>query len=77
MANLKSAIKKIRVDKRRTAANKVWRDRLKKALKQKVAISEIYKIADKMAKKHVISPNKAGRIKSHVAIARQSQPTTT
>lgn len=67
MANLKSAIKKIRVDKRRTAANDVWRLRLKKALKQPASTSEIYQIADKMAKRHVISPGKAARIKAHAA----------
>jgi len=73
MANLKSAIKKIRVDKRRTAANSRWRNTLKRALKEG-QITAIYKVADKMSKKHIIHPNKAARIKSYAATRGQSKP---
>lgn len=72
MANIKSAIKKIRVDARRTKANTAWKTRLKKALKKPENTVEVYKIADKMAGRHIISKNKAARIKSHAATKPQS-----
>jgi len=73
MANLKSSIKKIRVDARRTAANNIWKTLLKKALKKPGNAVEVYKIADKMAGRNIISKNKAARIKSHVATATKPQ----
>ena len=65
MANTKSAQKKIRVDRRRSAGRKIWETKLAKA-KKSGDISAVYKVADKMAKKKIIHKNKAGRIKAHV-----------
>ncbi|MCX6783879.1 MAG: 30S ribosomal protein S20 [candidate division WWE3 bacterium] len=66
MANLKSAQKKTRVDIRRTKYAVSWKTKLRKAVKLGV-VSDIYKVADKMAKNHIIHPNKAARIKGHAA----------
>jgi small subunit ribosomal protein S20 len=79
MANLKSAIKKIRVDKRRRAVNLKRVTAFKAAIKdtkkaaaagsKEVAkdIQSAYKAIDKAAKIKVIHPNKAARLKSRVA----------
>jgi ribosomal protein S20 len=67
VANLKSAIKKIRVDKRRTKVNSSWKTALKAALKKPNNVTKVYQIADKMVKRKIISPRKAARIKAHAA----------
>lgn len=82
MANIKSAIKKKRKDKRRTARNRVWRSRVR-TLARKVddllaqkgaspeeiekSLGEAQKNLDKAAKRGVIHPNKAARLKSSLA----------
>ena len=73
MPNIRSAIKKVRQDKRRTAVNLRWRRRFKKAVKAvrespqldllKKAQSEL----DKATKKGVIKKGKASRLKSRLA----------
>lgn len=73
MPNIKSAIKKVRKDKRRTAVNLRWRRRYKEAVKRarqksnpenlKVAQKEL----DKAAKKGVIKKGKAARLKSRLS----------
>lgn len=72
MPVIKSAKKKLRQDKRRTAVNKRYRDELRSALKKarerktKKAIQEAYRALDRAAKKHVIHKNKAARLKSRL-----------
>jgi len=71
--NIRSAIKKVRQDKRRTARNRWWRRRYKEAVKKvrqglnpgnlKTAQREL----DKAAKKGVIKKGKASRLKSRLA----------
>lgn len=76
MANLKAAKKMIRGTKIRTKRNQIWRNRVKDIVKEvkvlsdngkKVTpeqLSKLYKTVDKAAKKKVLHPNKAARIKS-------------
>lgn len=69
----KGAIKKARQDKKRTKVNRVRRENLKKLFKiaQKTKSSSNVRKAisfvDKMAKKHLIHKNKAGRLKSRLS----------
>ena len=73
MPIIKSAQKALRQTKRRTAINKVWKHKLKEALKKarsqktKEAISYAFKIVDKVAKVRIIHKNKAARIKSKLS----------
>lgn len=73
MPIIKSAIKKLRKDKKRTVINRrkenVLRDTLKKARKTPNAknIQEAESIIDKAAKNHLIHKNKAARLKSKLA----------
>lgn len=72
MPILKSAIKKLKQDKKRTGVNKVYRENLRRALKQarkeKTAktVKLAYSALDKAAKKKVIHKNKAARLKSRL-----------
>ena len=72
MPILKSAIKKLKQDKKRTKVNKVYRDKLrltvKVARKEKTvkSITAAYSALDKAAKKKVIHKNKAARLKSRL-----------
>ena len=82
MANIKSAIKKIRKDRKRAARNKAWRSKVKTLVREtnkllaqkKIPFEEIensfreaQKNLDKAAKERVIHPNKAARLKSRLA----------
>jgi small subunit ribosomal protein S20 len=81
MANLSAAKKMIRVNKRRTKNNKVWRNKVKTIVKKfrdksknnetatQDEVKELYKVLDKAAKKHVIHQNKANRLKSSLTQA--------
>jgi small subunit ribosomal protein S20 len=72
MPIIKSAKKKLRVDKRRTKVNRVYRNKLKSALKEtrekktKKSLQGAYRVVDRAAKKKVIHKNKAARIKSRL-----------
>lgn len=72
MPILKSAIKKLKQDKKRTGVNKVYRENLRRALKQarkeKTAktVRLAYSALDKAAKQKVIHNNKAARLKSRL-----------
>lgn len=72
MPIIKSAKKKLKVDKRRTKVNRVYRNKLKDALKEtrekktKKALKGAYRAIDRAAKKKVIHKNKAARIKSRL-----------
>lgn len=68
----KSAIKKLRQDKKRTAANKKIIYQLNSAIKgikksKKITIDEAYSKIDKAAKKGLIHSNKAARLKSQLS----------
>lgn len=73
MPIIKSAIKKVRKDKTRTARNKKRADTLKSLIK-KVRISKsakdlhsVYSALDKAAKVKLIHPKKAARLKSRLS----------
>ena len=72
MPILKSAIKKLRQDKKRTKVNKVYRENLRQAVKQArkektaKAVKLAYSALDKAAKQKVIHKNKAARLKSRL-----------
>lgn len=72
MPILKSAIKKLKQDKKRTKVNKVYRENLRRAVKtarkEKTAkaVKLAYSALDKAAKKKVIHKNKAARLKSRL-----------
>ncbi|HUF60933.1 MAG TPA: 30S ribosomal protein S20 [Verrucomicrobiales bacterium] len=77
MANTKSALKRVRQTARRTAANRQLRTRVR-TFRRKVdaaiasgdrdtvdsALAELFSAADKAARRRVIHPNAASRIKS-------------
>jgi small subunit ribosomal protein S20 len=73
MPIIKSAIKKMRQDKKRTARNLITKDRFKAAVRafkknpteKNLAIA--YRFLDRAAKKNVIHRNKAARLKSRMA----------
>lgn len=73
MANIKSNIKRARQNKKRYILHKGQRSDLNKTIKafkngkNNVTLSDVYSKSDKLAKKHVISKNKARRIKSRAA----------
>lgn len=70
----KGAIRKLRADKRKAAVNLSLKTRMKAAvgkMRKKptaAALAEAYKILDRAAKKRVITKNKAGRLKSRLAV---------
>ncbi|MCG2692125.1 30S ribosomal protein S20 [Microgenomates group bacterium] len=72
MPMLKSAIKKLKQDKKRTKVNKVYRENLRQAVKQArkektaKAVKLAYSALDKAAKQKVIHKNKAARLKSRL-----------
>ncbi len=73
MPIIKSAIKKVRKDKLRTARNKK-RELTLKSLVKKARVSKVTKdlaaafsALDKAAKVHLIHPNKAARLKSRLS----------
>ncbi len=73
MPNIKSAIKKVRKDKKRAAINRRWRERYKEAVKKARLdptaknLKNAQKILDKTAKKGLIKKGKASRLKSRLA----------
>lgn len=73
MPIIKSAIKKVRKDKNRTARNLKRESALKRAIKtarkspDQKNISSVFSSLDKAAKVHLIHPNKAARLKSRLA----------
>lgn len=71
MPIIKSAIKKVKQDKKRAALNSALSRKLKEALKKtkkgSFNISEVFSVIDRAAKKGVIHKNKAARLKSQVS----------
>ncbi len=79
MPVIKSAIKKLRIDKKREKANDAFRDILEQSIKiakktgSKEAISSAFSNLDKAVKNNIIHKNKAARIKSSLT---KSKPDT-
>lgn len=83
MPVIKSAIKKLRQDKKRTQANSIFeksvKDAIKKAGRQRSQqlINQAISLVDKAVKKHIFHKNKAARIKSSlskIVHAQKSKP---
>jgi len=73
MPVIKSAAKAMRRDKRRTAVNRKVKVRMKEAIKaaQKdpspKTLSAAYQAIDRAAKRNIVHPNKAARLKAQIA----------
>jgi ribosomal protein S20 len=76
MANIKSAKKKVRKDKKRRVRNSNYMDKVDEIMRlhkvgkltdKKISISQAYSIIDKASKKGVISSGRASRLKSRIA----------
>lgn len=73
MPVIKSAIKKLRQDKKREKTNSVLEHNLKNTIKKarknptEKLLREVFSLADKASKNHLIHKNKAARIKSSLA----------
>lgn len=72
MPVIKSAIKKLRQDKKKTAVNKKIKQQLDSVVKgikkaKKTSLEEAYSKIDKAAKRGVIHSNKAARLKSQLS----------
>jgi small subunit ribosomal protein S20 len=82
MPLIKSAIKKMRKDKVRTARNKVKRDNLKNLIKKMRQnhtgenLQAVFSALDKAAKTNLIHPNKANRLKSRLSKESTEAPAT-
>jgi len=72
MPLIKSAIKKLKQDKKRTVTNKPYRVKMRLAVKTmrltktKNALKGAFQALDKAVKKHIIHKNRATRIKSRL-----------
>jgi small subunit ribosomal protein S20 len=75
MPLIKSAIKKLRQDKRKTKVNATYKKKYKEATKEALkapstkGASKAYAALDKAAKKGIIHKHKAARLKSQAAKA--------
>jgi small subunit ribosomal protein S20 len=73
MPVIKSAIKKLRKDKKREAHNDAFRDLMGQAIKavkretNTANLSHAFSLIDKAAKKHLLHKNKAARMKSSLS----------
>lgn len=73
MPIIRSAIKKLRKDKVRTARNRVRSANVKSLIKKArqaktpAALSEVFSALDKAAKVKLIHPNRAARLKSRLS----------
>lgn len=73
MPIIKSAIKKVRKDKTRTARNKKRADQLKDQIKRArteknpKALQSVFSSLDKAVKVNLIHKNRANRLKSHLS----------
>lgn len=73
MPNIKSAIKKVRKDKKRAMVNLRWRRRVKAAVKavlqtpNEALLAKAQAELDKAAKRGVAKKNKTARVKSRLA----------
>jgi small subunit ribosomal protein S20 len=73
MPIIKSAKKKLKQDKKRAAINRIYRRRLKDAVKEAekkktaAVIQQLYRTLDRAVKRGIIHRNKAARLKSRLA----------
>lgn len=73
MPILKSAIKKLRQDKKRAEVNQPYREKMRAAVKKmrqvktKKALQAAFAALDKAAKRKVIHKNQAARLKSRLS----------
>ncbi len=73
MPVIKSAIKKLRQDRKRTIANDEWRDKVDSAVKTVKKshtaknLADAFSAIDKATKKNLMHANKAARMKSQIA----------
>ncbi|MFO0703335.1 MAG: 30S ribosomal protein S20 [Patescibacteria group bacterium] len=72
MANIKSAQKKVRKDKKRRMSNVSYKSKIDQILrtsenKSNVDVSTSYAVIDKAAKRGVISHERAARLKSKIS----------
>lgn len=73
MPRTKSAIKKMRKDKKRTQLNKIYEKKYKEAIKKakktgdEKYLKEAYSMIDRAVKRKVIAKNKGSRLKSKVS----------
>ncbi|KKT46627.1 MAG: 30S ribosomal protein S20 [Candidatus Beckwithbacteria bacterium GW2011_GWC2_47_9] len=73
MPILKSAIKKLKADRRREQENSRYKQAYKSAVKQarakttKAALTKAFRALDRAAKKKIIHKNKASRLKSRLS----------
>ncbi len=77
MANLKSSVKRIRQDKKRTLHNRYYAKTMRNAVRKLRAITDkeealklypsVQKMLDKLAKTNIIHKNKASNLKSKLA----------
>ena len=81
MPNVKSAEKRMRTNKIREQRNKAARSRLRTAIKKarqtegesaEAAVLQAQSLLDRAARKRLIHPNKAARLKSQLARAKES-----
>lgn len=84
MPVIKSAIKKLRQDKKREKRNSVLKNNLKDTVKKarknptEKLLRDVFSLADKASKNHIIHKSKAARIKSSLAklLPKKKQKTT-
>lgn len=73
MPILKSALKKLKADRRREALNQTYKSKYKQAVKAARAkkspalLTKAFRALDRAAKKNVIHKNKASRLKSRLS----------
>ncbi len=73
MPLIRSAIKKLRKDRKRTLVNKVKKDNLKDLIKKARGkktpedLKKVFSALDRAAKTHLIHKNKASRLKSRLS----------
>ncbi len=86
MPNVKSAEKRMRTAAKRAARNKAQRSRLRTAVKKArqaetaeevtTAFKDAKSLLDRAARKHLVHPNKAARLKSRLAKQARAQGAT-
>ncbi|HRN96573.1 MAG TPA: 30S ribosomal protein S20 [Candidatus Levybacteria bacterium] len=81
MPVIKSAIKKLRKDRVREIRNDEFRKQLRDALRavkktsaDSTVLQTAYSLVDKAAKRNLLHPNKAARMKSQIAKSIKSAP---
>lgn len=80
MPIIKSAIKKLRQDRKKTTANNLFENKMKGAIKKAAKsgkdsdIKKAISVVNKAAKKNIIHKNKAARLTSQIAKKAKTKP---